>query len=132
MSGSSDKVAGGLRGHTFCYLYRARPINHAEGIRLDGQSLQKITLPWRTLDRERRNKNSPTPGSEPMRNTTVKISDDSYRDARVWAARRDTSKSAVMLCLMQSLPTIMRPARAFFDAHKLLVSNGLAPAPLAD
>jgi hypothetical protein len=67
-----------------------------------------------------------------MRNTTVKIGGDTDRDARVWAARRDTSKSAVMLCLMQSLPTIMRPARAFFDAHKLLVSNGLAPAPLAD
>jgi len=46
-----------------------------------------------------------------MHNITVKISDDTYRDARIWAARRDTSISAVMQRLLQTLHTISRAAR---------------------
>jgi hypothetical protein len=30
-----------------------------------------------------------------MRNITVAVSDDSYRQARIWAAKNDTSVSAV-------------------------------------
>jgi hypothetical protein len=35
-----------------------------------------------------------------MRNITVAVSDDSYRQARIWAAKNDTSVSAVV----QDLP----------------------------
>ena len=31
-----------------------------------------------------------------MRNITVAVSDDSYRQARIWAAKNDTSVSAVV------------------------------------
>jgi hypothetical protein len=48
-----------------------------------------------------------------MRNITVKISDNTYRDARVWAARQDTSISEVVQYLLQTLPTNARAARAF-------------------
>ena len=63
-----------------------------------------------------------------MRNITVKISDDTYRDARVWVARRDTSISAVVQYLLQTLPTIARAARAFPEAHQPLVQPSPAPS----
>ena len=53
-----------------------------------------------------------------MRSITVKISDDTYRDARVWAARRDTTVSAIARYFLQNLPTIARAARAFPEAHQ--------------
>jgi len=58
-----------------------------------------------------------------MRNITVKISDDTYRDTRVWAARRDTTVSEVVRCLLQTLPTIARAARAFPEAHQPMEST---------
>jgi len=53
-----------------------------------------------------------------MRSITVQISDDTYRDARVWAALRYTTVSAVARCFLQNLPTIARAARAFPEAHQ--------------
>jgi hypothetical protein len=44
-----------------------------------------------------------------MRNITVKVTDDTYRDARAWVARRDTSVSAVMQYLLQTLPNLRVP-----------------------
>jgi hypothetical protein len=48
-----------------------------------------------------------------MRNITVTISDDSYRRARIWAAERDTSVSAVVRHILETLPGINRAAKAF-------------------
>jgi hypothetical protein len=40
---------------------------------------------------------NPAKSGEPtMLNITVAVSDDSYRQARIWAAKKDTSVSAVM------------------------------------
>jgi hypothetical protein len=48
-----------------------------------------------------------------MRNITVTVSDQTYRQARIWAAQRDTSVSAVAQYLLQTLPGIARAERAF-------------------
>jgi hypothetical protein len=48
-----------------------------------------------------------------MRNITVTVSDETYRLARVWAAQRDTSVSAVVQYILQTLPGIARAANAF-------------------
>jgi hypothetical protein len=46
-----------------------------------------------------------------MKNITVAVSDRANRDARVWAARRDTSLSKIVQNFLESLPNI-RSARA--------------------
>ncbi|HTA79139.1 MAG TPA: hypothetical protein VK720_06305 [Terracidiphilus sp.] len=46
-----------------------------------------------------------------MKNITVAVSDRANRDARVWAARRDTSLSKIVQNFLESLPSI-RSARA--------------------
>jgi hypothetical protein len=48
-----------------------------------------------------------------MRNITVCIPDDAYLRARIWAAERDTSVSAVVRYLLETLPGIKRSASAF-------------------
>jgi hypothetical protein len=48
-----------------------------------------------------------------MKNITVAVSDDAYRQARIWAAKNDTSVSAVVQDLLQNLPCLARAARAF-------------------
>jgi hypothetical protein len=48
-----------------------------------------------------------------MSNITVKVGDDVYRRARVWAAQRDTSISAVVQYILETLPGIGPAARAF-------------------
>jgi predicted CopG family antitoxin len=48
-----------------------------------------------------------------MRNITVTIPDDVYRRARVWAAERDTSVSAVVKYLLETMPGIKRSNLAF-------------------
>lgn len=40
-----------------------------------------------------------------MRNITVSVPDDIYRHARVWAAQRDSSVSAVVAYLLGTLKT---------------------------
>lgn len=48
-----------------------------------------------------------------MKNITVTVSDDCYRQARVWAAKNDTSVSATVQDLLQNLPGLARVARSF-------------------
>ena len=48
-----------------------------------------------------------------MRNITVAVSDNSYRQARIWAAKNDTSVSAVVQDLLLNLPGLARVARSF-------------------
>jgi ATP-dependent Clp protease adapter protein ClpS len=47
-----------------------------------------------------------------MRNITVTVSDQTYRQARVWAAQRDTSVSAVVTYLLHTLPGMSRAEAA--------------------
>jgi hypothetical protein len=52
-----------------------------------------------------------------MKNITVTVTDKAYRQARVWAAERETSVSAVVRYLLQTLPGIQR-ANAHFPVTK--------------
>jgi hypothetical protein len=61
-----------------------------------------------------------------MRNITVKISDDTDRDARAWSVRRNTSASAVMQYLLQTRPNLRVP-RVFPEANQPLDSTHSAP-----
>ncbi|MGD0890924.1 MAG: hypothetical protein ABR923_05275 [Terracidiphilus sp.] len=47
-----------------------------------------------------------------MRNITVSVTHQTCRRARVWAAGRDTSVSAAVQCLPETLPGIQRAAQA--------------------
>jgi len=64
-----------------------------------------------------------------MRNITVTISDDSYRRARVWAAERDTSVSAVVRHILETLPGINRAAKAFPLRNSNPVNAQPVPSP---
>ena len=55
--------------------------------------LQIIIRPRRTI--EVAIQNPANPGEATMRNITVAVSDDSYRQARIWAAKNDASVSTV-------------------------------------
>jgi len=46
-----------------------------------------------------------------MRNITVSISDQAYRDARVWCAKRDTSVSRVVQTFLEDLPRVKQSRR---------------------
>jgi hypothetical protein len=48
-----------------------------------------------------------------MKNITVTVSDQAYRNARVWAAQRETSLSRIVQYLISTLPTMARATRAF-------------------
>ena len=48
-----------------------------------------------------------------MRNITVTIHDDLYRRARIWAAERDTSVSAVVKYLLETMQGMKRSNLAF-------------------
>ena len=48
-----------------------------------------------------------------MRNITVSVSDETYIQTRIWAAQRDTSISAIVHYLLQTLPSVTRAVRAF-------------------
>jgi hypothetical protein len=56
-----------------------------------------------------------------MKNITVSVSDDTYRQARIWAAKNDTSVSATVQDLLINLPGLMRVAESF--------TAGLSAAP---
>ena len=60
-----------------------------------------------------------------MKNITVTVNDTAYRQARVWAAKRDTSVSAVVTYLLQNLPGLPVAKRAF------PLENPAPPAPAA-
>jgi len=63
-----------------------------------------------------------------MRNITVTIPDDAYLRARVWAAEHDTSLSAVVKYLLETLPGIKRSNLAF-PARNSNPANTSAPSP---
>lgn len=63
-----------------------------------------------------------------MRNITVTVPDDVYRRARVWAAERDTSLSAVVKYLLETMPGIKR-ANLAFPARNSNTPNALSPTP---
>jgi hypothetical protein len=63
-----------------------------------------------------------------MKNITVSVPDETYRSARVWAARRDTSVSAVVGYLLQTLPGIQRAKQAFVPIEPTPDCSGL-PLP---
>jgi hypothetical protein len=48
-----------------------------------------------------------------MKNITVTVSDQAYRNARVWAAQHDASLSSIVQYLIATLPNISRAARQF-------------------
>jgi hypothetical protein len=64
-----------------------------------------------------------------LRNITVTISDAVYRDARVWAARRDTSVSATVRYVLENLPALACAIRVVLDAE--LASVGIILTPVA-
>ncbi len=41
-----------------------------------------------------------------MKNITVAVNDRAWHDARVWAARRDTSLSKIVQDFLEALPTL--------------------------
>jgi hypothetical protein len=64
-----------------------------------------------------------------MKNITVAVSDKSYRQARVWAAARDTSLSKIVQYLIETLPNIDRAARAFPVPKPPSAENNPSPNP---
>src|SRR5580698_4771126 len=48
-----------------------------------------------------------------MKNITVSISDEGYRQARIWAAERNVSLSRIVAYLLETLPDTPRSARRF-------------------
>ncbi len=50
-------------------------------------------------------------------NITVTVPEETYRQARVWAAERGTSLSAVVAYLLETLPGMPRAARTFPARH---------------
>ena len=61
-----------------------------------------------------------------MKNITVAVSGAVYHDARVWAAKRDTSISATVQYILENLPVLARAMRAIREAD--LASIGITPA----
>jgi hypothetical protein len=64
-----------------------------------------------------------------MRNITVAVSDDSYRKARIWAARNDTSVSAVVQDFLLNLPALARFAGTV-TAGPHSIASADTPTPL--
>jgi hypothetical protein len=62
-----------------------------------------------------------------MPNITVTIPADVYRSARIWAAERDTSVSAVVKYLLGTLPGIKRSNLAFPARNSNPISNSAPP-----
>jgi hypothetical protein len=63
-----------------------------------------------------------------MKNITVCVSDKAYREARVWAAARETSLSRVVQYLITTLPNISRVANAFPPAKTAPKQHETAPS----
>jgi hypothetical protein len=66
-----------------------------------------------TINKQSKSAKSTKSKGETMRNITVAVSDDSYRQARIWAAKNDTSVSAVVQDLLLNLAGLARVARTF-------------------
>jgi hypothetical protein len=61
-----------------------------------------------------------------MRNITVAVTHAAYREARVWAAARDTSISAMVQYLIQNLPVVALAVTAILAND--LESKGISPS----
>jgi hypothetical protein len=61
-----------------------------------------------------------------MKRITVAVHERTYHQARVWAAQRDTSVSAIVAYLLETLPGIPRATHAF-----PLARNASAPKPVS-
>jgi len=48
-----------------------------------------------------------------MSKVTIRVPETTWRRARVWAAERDTSITAITRYLVENLPSIKRAGRAF-------------------
>ena len=68
--------------------------------------LQKITTRFSILERKHQ---TPAARGPTTKNITVAVSDRAYHDARVWAARHDTSISKVVQDFLETLPTLADP-----------------------
>jgi len=62
-----------------------------------------------------------------MKNITVAVSEDSHRKARVWAARHDTSVSAIVAFLLQNLDAVVT-LRTNHDAALATGGESVRPA----
>jgi|WetSurMetagenome_2_1015567.scaffolds.fasta_scaffold293414_2 hypothetical protein len=62
-----------------------------------------------------------------MKNITVTVPDDVYRQARIWAAQRDTSISEIVRYILITLPTNKRAARGFPVSGSSSASSAHAP-----
>jgi hypothetical protein len=61
------------------------------------------------------------------KNITVSVDQSIYRQAREWAARRDTSVSAVVQYLLERLPGL--PAARTFHAHSRKTPSAPSASP---
>jgi hypothetical protein len=64
-----------------------------------------------------------------MKNITVSVNDTAYRNARVWAAKRDTSISAVVTYLLENLPGLKVAQRGFPLESPPATANGPCRSP---
>jgi hypothetical protein len=63
-----------------------------------------------------------------MRNITLAVSDESYRQARIWAAKNDLSLSAVVGELLRELPRLARVVSEYnADLYARMTHLGSAP-----
>jgi hypothetical protein len=62
-----------------------------------------------------------------MKKITVAVHERTYHQARVWAAEHDTSLSAVVAYLLETLPGIPRAARAFPSTQTPSAQSPLTP-----
>jgi hypothetical protein len=63
------------------------------------------------------------------KNITIAVTDAVYHDARVWAARRNTSISATVQDILENLPILSRAMRAMLEAD--MAALGITPTPPA-
>jgi hypothetical protein len=67
-------------------------------------------------------------GARIMKNITVSVSDQAYRQARIWAAERGTSISRVVQYFISTLPGLKPAARKFpLPDESAKSSDSLAP-----
>ncbi|HUH64245.1 MAG TPA: hypothetical protein VLZ50_14660 [Terracidiphilus sp.] len=69
-----------------------------------------------------------------MRNITVSIDEETYRRARIWAAERGTSVSAMVKCILVTLPSrasARKPRAESAAVHSPPPSPSAASSPVA-
>jgi hypothetical protein len=64
-----------------------------------------------------------------MKNVTVSITEESYRKARIFAAERDTSLSAMVEFLLENLPTVSCAVRKLIAARSVSTHRDISLCP---